>query len=136
MDTNNLRLLAEDIHSAAGHNAIASALSLSADKIERLQDENDAMRDEIGELRDACAEKQRCIDSSVAAQRAFLAEIDALRAELAATQAEVKRLTHALRRIYCVDAEWSTPPTKSVAERMHDIATAALLLKARKGEGE
>ena len=38
--------------------------------------------DTAQELRVACDEKQRCIDSSVAAQREFLAVIDLLRAEL------------------------------------------------------
>ena len=51
-----------------------------------------SLRAELAELRDACAEKQRCIDSSVAAQRAFLAEIDGLRAELA----ELRRFRKAI----------------------------------------
>ena len=63
-------------------------------------------------------------------------DVENLCAELLEYQQEVRWLTQVLRRIYCVDAEWSTPPTKSVAERMHDIDTAALLLKARKGKGE
>ena len=35
--------------------------------------------DSAQELREACDEKQRCIDSSVQAQRTFLAEVDSLR---------------------------------------------------------
>jgi len=50
------------------------------------------LRAELADLRDACAEKQRCIDSSVEAQRAFLADIDALRAELAECREELSAL--------------------------------------------
>lgn len=62
----------------------------AAHEIERLRaDLADCRRllgkygDTAQELRVACDEKQRCIDSSVAAQREFLAVIDRLRAELA-----------------------------------------------------
>lgn len=56
------------------HNDVRVALE-AADEIERL-------RAELAELREACAEKQRCIDSSVDAQRTFLAEIDSLRHDI------------------------------------------------------
>ena len=99
-----------------------------------------SLRAELAELRDACAEKQRCIDSSVAAQRAFLAEIDGLRAELAECIAALEKIANpisAMKRALPVGATLNGAMATTLSNDpsyLKEIAKAALA--ARKGEGE
>jgi len=105
--------------------------------------------DRAEELRESCEEKQRCIDSSVQAQRTFLAEIDRLRAELAEWKQEWQTMETAPKdgsRILLATPSgkiadgfwsleyrvWSWPYV--MVEPTH--WTRSLPIPGRKGEGE
>ena len=88
--------------------------------------EVERLRAELADLRDACAEKQRCIDSSVAAQRAFLAEIDALRSELAEYRRGAERYRTALEQIVAPFEDLNFVSGNKLLTYIHDTATSAL----------
>ena len=50
---NELRLLAEDLHSLSGTNKYATAMSEAADEIEHLRQERDALAAQVVQMREA-----------------------------------------------------------------------------------
>lgn len=114
MNTNRLRLLAEDLHSATGHNPYAKALSQAADMIEMLrsniaaiEDEKNTYMDYVGDALGQDHDGETLWD---AAQR-VLSERDSLRAELE---------TERMRLVACsVIALANTPESAASARDMH-----------------
>lgn len=130
-----LRLHADDLHSAHGHNQSSRLLSRAADEVDQLKSNLVALEDEknsyIDYVGDALGQDHDGETLWDAAQR-VLSERDRLRAELAECKRDAERYRTALEQIVAPFEDLNFVSGNKLLTYIHDTATAALAAKGDK----